>query len=143
MSAADPRVSVIMATYNEQAFVAEAIESVLAQGFGDCEVIVSDDGSTDSTAEIAEAFAAREPERIKVLRGEQNQGKPFALNRGARDRTRRADRVAGRRRRDAAGQSSSARSPRFTQIPGRPGVRTTRRSSTPTATRRSGASRGS
>jgi len=81
MSAADPRVSVIMAVYNEQAFVAEAIESVLAQDFGDHEVIVSDDGSTDATAEIADSFAARDPELIKVLRGEQNQGKPFALNR--------------------------------------------------------------
>jgi glycosyltransferase involved in cell wall biosynthesis len=81
MSAADPRVSVIMAAYNEQDFVAEAIESVLAQGFGDYEVIVSDDGSTDATVEIAKSFAERDPERIKVLRGEQNQGKPFALNR--------------------------------------------------------------
>jgi glycosyltransferase involved in cell wall biosynthesis len=81
MSTANPRVSVIMAAYNEQAFVAEAIESVLAQGFDDYELIVSDDGSTDATAEIADAFAAREPARIRVLRGERNQGKPFALNR--------------------------------------------------------------
>jgi glycosyltransferase involved in cell wall biosynthesis len=81
MNPAHPRVSVIMAAYNEQDFVAEAIESVLAQGFKDYEVIVSDDGSTDATAAIADSFAARDPARIKVLRGEQNQGKPFALNR--------------------------------------------------------------
>ena len=60
MSAADPRVSVIMAVYNEQAFLAEAIESVLAQDFGDYEVIVSDDGSTDAHPEIA----ARSPRAI-------------------------------------------------------------------------------
>lgn len=75
-----------MAVYNEEAFVAEAIESVLAQDFGDYEVIVSDDGSTDATAEIADSFAVRDPERIKVLRGEQNQGKPFALNRALKVR---------------------------------------------------------
>jgi glycosyltransferase involved in cell wall biosynthesis len=76
-----PRVSVIMAVYNEEAFLAEAIESVLAQDFTDFEVIVSDDGSTDRTVEIACEFATREPERIRVITGEKNQGKPFALNR--------------------------------------------------------------
>lgn len=76
-----PRVSVIMAVYNEEAFLAEAIESVLAQDFTDFEVIVSDDGSTDRTVEIAREFATHEPERIRVINGEKNQGKPFALNR--------------------------------------------------------------
>ncbi len=70
-----------MAVHNEEAFLAEAVESVLAQDFGDFEVIISDDGSTDATPAIARSFAERDPERIRVLRGEQNQGKPFALNR--------------------------------------------------------------
>lgn len=70
-----------MAVHNEEAFLAEAIESVLAQSFDDYEVIVSDDGSTDSTPAIAQSFAERDPKRIRVLRAEQNQGKPFALNR--------------------------------------------------------------
>jgi glycosyltransferase involved in cell wall biosynthesis len=76
-----PRVSVIMAVHNEERFLAEGIESVLAQSFTDWELIVSDDGSTDATPAIARAFAEREPERVRVLRCEQNQGKPFALNR--------------------------------------------------------------
>jgi glycosyltransferase involved in cell wall biosynthesis len=76
-----PRVSVVMAAYNEQAFLQEAVESVLAQSFSDYELIISDDGSTDATGEIATALAERDPERIRVLRGETNQGKPFALNR--------------------------------------------------------------
>src|SRR5271169_3015885 len=42
-----PRVSVIMAVYNEESFLAEAAESVLAQSFTDFELIISDDGSTD------------------------------------------------------------------------------------------------
>jgi glycosyltransferase involved in cell wall biosynthesis len=78
---ADPRVSVIMAVHNEEAFLAEATESVLAQDFEDFEVIISDDGSTDDTPAIARSFAKRDPERVRVLRSEQNQGKPFALNR--------------------------------------------------------------
>ena len=77
----DPRVSVIMAVHNEERFLAEAVESVLAQEYTDFEVIISDDGSTDATAQIANTFAQRAPERIRVIRAERNQGKPFALNR--------------------------------------------------------------
>ena len=78
---ADPRVSVIMAVHNEERFLAEAVDSVLAQDYTDFEVIVSDDGSTDRTPEIARTLALRAPERIRVIRAERNQGKPFALNR--------------------------------------------------------------
>jgi len=74
-------VSVIMAVHNEERFLAEAVESVLAQSFGDFELLISDDGSTDRTPELARALAERDPERVRVLRGERNQGKPFALNR--------------------------------------------------------------
>ncbi len=76
-----PRVSVIMAVHNEQRFLTDAVESVLDQSFRDFEIIISDDGSTDATPEIARALAERDPERIRVIRAEQNQGKPFALNR--------------------------------------------------------------
>jgi glycosyltransferase involved in cell wall biosynthesis len=76
-----PRVSVIMAVYNEEAFLAEAVGSVLAQSFADFELIISDDGSTDRTAAIARALAARDPERVRFLHADANQGKPFALNR--------------------------------------------------------------
>jgi glycosyltransferase involved in cell wall biosynthesis len=76
-----PRVSVIMAIHNEERFLAEAVDSVLAQSFTDFELIISDDGSTDGTPAIARSLAERDPARIRVLRSEQNQGKPFALNR--------------------------------------------------------------
>lgn len=76
-----PRVSVIMAVHNEGRFIAESIESVLAQSYTDFEVIISDDGSTDETHMIARSFAKRYPDRIRVLRAERNQGKPYALNR--------------------------------------------------------------
>lgn len=76
-----PRVSVIMAAYNEERFLAEAVESVLAQSFTDFELIITDDGSTDATPALAQAYVERDPQRVRLLRGERNQGKPFALNR--------------------------------------------------------------
>ncbi len=81
-----PRVSVIMAVYNEERFLAQGIESVLAQSFQDWELIVSDDGSTDATPTIASGFVERQPERIRLLRSGENRGKPFALNRALRAR---------------------------------------------------------
>jgi glycosyltransferase involved in cell wall biosynthesis len=69
-----------MAVHNEERFLAEAVESVLAQSFTDFELIISDDGSTDATPALASSFAERD-ERVRVVRGERNQGKPFALNR--------------------------------------------------------------
>ncbi len=47
-------VSVVMAAFDEEAFIGEAIATVLAQTYAPIEVIVVDDGSTDRTAEIAE-----------------------------------------------------------------------------------------
>lgn len=70
-----------MAAYNEERFLAEAVESVLAQTFGDFELIITDDGSTDATPQLAASYAERDSERIRVIRAERNQGKPFALNR--------------------------------------------------------------
>jgi glycosyltransferase involved in cell wall biosynthesis len=69
-----------MAVYNEERFLAESVESVLAQSFGDLELIITDDGSTDATPTLARALAERDPERIRLLRTEENRGKPFALN---------------------------------------------------------------
>ncbi|MFN2468031.1 MAG: glycosyltransferase family 2 protein [Gaiellaceae bacterium] len=54
---APPRVSVIIPTRNRSALVVEAVESVLRQSFGDLEVIVADDGSTDDTAARLGALA--------------------------------------------------------------------------------------
>lgn len=61
-------ISFIMRTYNSDAFLAEAIESVLAQTLPDWELIISDDSSTDGTLAIAERFAARDG-RISLMRG--------------------------------------------------------------------------
>ena len=63
--AAPPAVSVLMTAYNREQYIAEAIESVLAQTFTDFELVVSDDHSTDRTVEIAHAYARRDA-RIRL-----------------------------------------------------------------------------
>lgn len=52
------RVSVVLATYNMAQYLAEAVSSVLGQSYGNLELHVIDDGSTDSTAEVASRFEA-------------------------------------------------------------------------------------
>ena len=61
-----PTVSVIMPAYNVGQYIAEALESALAQTFGDLEVLVVDDGSSDGTVGIARRFAARDA-RVRLL----------------------------------------------------------------------------
>jgi glycosyl transferase family 2 len=68
-----PQISVVMTAFNRERFIAEAIESVLAQTFTDFELIISDDGSTDGTRAIVEAFA-RQDDRIRASTNERNLG---------------------------------------------------------------------
>jgi glycosyltransferase involved in cell wall biosynthesis len=53
-----PKLAVIITCYNYRAYVGEAIESVLAQGRSDCELVVIDDGSTDGSWEAISRFGA-------------------------------------------------------------------------------------
>lgn len=69
-----------MPAYNARAFLAQAIESVLAQTWSDFELIVINDGSTDDTQAIAECYAGRDP-RVRV-HTQPNGGTAEALNRG-------------------------------------------------------------
>ena len=74
-----PTVSVVLSTYNDDQFLLQAIESVLGQTLGDFELIVVDDGSTDSTAELLDSVDDR---RLRVLRNPRNIGLTRSLNRG-------------------------------------------------------------
>ncbi len=62
-----PRVSVHMPVFNAEPFLAEAVESILAQTMPDFEFIVIDDGSTDGSAALLDDFAARDS-RIRLVR---------------------------------------------------------------------------
>lgn len=76
-----PTATVLLAVYNGERFLAEAIESILTQTFTDFELIVIDDGSVDGTAEIIREYAGRD-ERIRCFQLEENRGQSAALNRG-------------------------------------------------------------
>lgn len=80
-STAPPRVSVVMPVHNGARWLAEAIESVLAQEFGDFELILVDDASHDASPAIMADAAKRDP-RVRLLRLERNVGLPAALNHG-------------------------------------------------------------
>lgn len=53
----DPKVSVVMATFNAREYLREAIESILNQTFKDFEFLIIDDGSTDDTVEIIKSYS--------------------------------------------------------------------------------------
>jgi|SRR5271157_1753645 len=77
-----PMVSIILPAYNEEKTVAKSIERSLSQRYrGAIEVIVVDDGSTDSTYDIAKTYAEKHT-NVKAIRLEKNQGKAQALNTG-------------------------------------------------------------
>lgn len=69
-----PLVSVFMPTYNHEHLLAESIESVLSQDFGDYEIVIGDDASTDRTFEVASEYQRRYPDKIKLIRNPQNLG---------------------------------------------------------------------
>jgi Glycosyl transferase family 2 len=74
MSAGRPLVSVMMPTYNAAPFVAESIESVLAQTHQPIELLVVDDASEDETPAIVEDYARRYPDRVRFRRGAERLG---------------------------------------------------------------------
>src|SRR5215212_526256 len=76
-----PRISVVVPIYNVEAYLAECLQSLVDQTFGDFEAIVVDDGSLDRSRAIAEEFAARD-ERFRVVE-QPNGGLGKARNTGA------------------------------------------------------------
>ena len=74
----NPLVSIIIPTFNRRHFVADAIESCLAQTYEYCEIIVVDDGSSDDTGRF---LRERYGQRIRYI-AQENQGPGIARNRG-------------------------------------------------------------
>ncbi len=73
-----PEVSVMVPLYNNEKYIAEAIESILAQTYKDFEIIVADDGSTDKGGEIASSF--KEVRYYKLKHGGISKTRNFALS---------------------------------------------------------------
>lgn len=73
MSTPLPLVSIGLPVYNGEKQLAQSLESLVGQDYPNLEIVVSDNASTDSTAEILQKFAQRDA-RVKVVRQERNQG---------------------------------------------------------------------
>ncbi len=87
MTTPTPRVSIGLPVYNGEAFLAEALDSLLAQTYRDFEIVISDNASTDATESICRERAARDA-RVRYVRSETNVGamrnfnRVFELSRG-------------------------------------------------------------
>lgn len=75
-----PAISAVLPVYNGEAYVREAVESILAQTFTDFELIIINDGSTDGSGAVLRELAARDPRIVLVERA--NGGLVSALNEG-------------------------------------------------------------
>jgi glycosyltransferase involved in cell wall biosynthesis len=86
-----PKLSILMPTYNNSAYLAEAIDSILGQTFTNFEFLIVDDGSTDASPQILADYAAKDS-RIRIIRNEVNQKIAASLNHGLNEA--RADLIA-------------------------------------------------
>lgn len=75
-------VDILLATYNGEKFLAEQIESILAQTFDAWQLLIRDDGSTDGTARIINHYCIRFPDRIvSITDTDHNLGVPHNFER--------------------------------------------------------------
>lgn len=74
-------ISIIVASYNKENFIADTIKSVINQDYENWELIIVDDFSTDSTASIVSLFADNDS-RIKLFLNKDNKGANFCRNQG-------------------------------------------------------------
>lgn len=76
----DPLVTVVVPIYNVELYLDQCVESILNQSYTNLEIILVDDGSTDNSASMCDAYCLRE-DRIKVIH-KKNGGLSSARNRG-------------------------------------------------------------
>lgn len=75
------KISVVMAVYNAEKYLSEAVDSILAQTYSDFELILINDKSTDTSGDILADYVQKDP-RIIILENEQNIGLTKSLNKG-------------------------------------------------------------
>ena len=78
-----PLLTIGLPVHNGQAFIADCLESLLGQSFGDFEIIIGDNASSDATRDIYESYIAKDG-RISVIRNERNLGAAGNFNMLAR-----------------------------------------------------------
>lgn len=74
-------VSVLMPVYNCSDTLSEAIDCIIAQTYTYWELVICDDGSADDTVSIVEKYIRKYPEKIKLIKNENNMGLNYTLNR--------------------------------------------------------------
>lgn len=74
------KISVIMGVYNCSSTLEESINSILNQTYTNWEFIICDDGSNDNSYEIAASYKEKYPNKIILIRNEQNMGLNYTLN---------------------------------------------------------------
>lgn len=75
MNSEVPKISVIVCTYNQEKYLAQAVDSILMQKCDEpFEILIGDDCSTDSTGKIADEYQLRYPTIVRVVRPEKNGG---------------------------------------------------------------------
>jgi glycosyltransferase involved in cell wall biosynthesis len=70
-----PRVSIGVPVYNGERFIRQSVESLLAQTYGDFELVITDNASKDGTEEVCRELAKKD-KRVRYLRNEKNLGGP-------------------------------------------------------------------
>ena len=78
----NPEVSVIIPTYNSEAYIAQALQSVFDQSYRNWEIIMVDDASSDSTVQLARRF---QDKRFKIVENSSNKGVSYSRNRGIKE----------------------------------------------------------
>jgi glycosyltransferase involved in cell wall biosynthesis len=79
-SSSAPRVTVVIASYNYEKYIGEAIESILAQTYDDWELVIVDDASPDSSADIIRQYQQQYPDKIRFTELAQNRGVGYVAN---------------------------------------------------------------
>jgi len=83
-----PKISVIVPVYNTEKYLQKCLDSLINQTLKDIEIIIINDGSTDSSGEIIEAYVDKYLDKIIYIKDEEKRGFP-PRNRGIEEATRR------------------------------------------------------
>ena len=75
------KVTVLVAVYNAEAWLARSLDSLLAQTMRDLQIVCIDDASTDGSLQLLQQYAEHD-ERIEVMALSENHGQAYARNQG-------------------------------------------------------------